>query len=355
MGTNIYAFIIVLGVLITIHELGHFLAARLFGVGVEKFSLGFGPRIIGKKVGITDYRISAVPLGGYVKMVGEEPDSEIDPADISISFNHQKVWKRMLIVAAGPMFNLLLAGFIFFLIFLVSGTYVLEPLVGRVQRDAPAEIAGLESNDRILAIDGVAVKSWDEMSNLIAESGGKTLSVSVRRGDSEQTFHITPQLKGAKNIFGEDVSRHVIGITASGAGYSERLNPFEAFVESVVQTYHVTRLTIVSIYKLIVGSISAKTLGGPLMIAELAGQQARQGAGSLVFFIALLSINLAVLNFLPIPVLDGGHLLFFFIEAVIGRPVNMRMREIAQQVGIFVLILLMVFVFYNDITRIFFS
>ncbi len=355
MGTNIYAFIVVLGVLITIHELGHFLAARLFGVGVEKFSLGFGPRIIGKKVGITDYRISAVPLGGYVKMVGDEPDSEIDPADIAISFNHQKVWKRMLIVAAGPMFNLLLAGFIFFLIFLVSGTYVLEPSVGRVQKDTPAETAGLESNDLILAIDGVAVKSWDEMSNLIAESSGKTLAVSVRRGDSEQTFHITPQLKGAKNIFGEDVSRYVIGITASGAGYSERLNPFEAFVESLIQTYHVTRLTIVSIYKLIVGSISAKTLGGPLMIAELAGQQARQGAGSLVFFIALLSINLAVLNFLPIPVLDGGHLLFFFIEAVIGRPVNMRMREIAQQVGIFVLILLMVFVFYNDITRIFFS
>ncbi|MEW6671457.1 MAG: RIP metalloprotease RseP [Thermodesulfobacteriota bacterium] len=355
MSTSIFAFIIVLGVLISIHELGHFLVARMFGVGVEKFSLGFGPRIFGKKIGITDYRISAIPLGGYVKMVGEEPDSEVDPADIPISFTHQHVFKRILIVAAGPIFNLLLAAVVFFMIFLISGTYILKPAIGKVQKDTPAARAGFKANDLIVAIDNVAVKSWDEMSELISTSGGKILAVSVRRGDSELAFNVQPQLKTTQNIFGEDIQRYVIGITASGDGYSQRLNPLEAFVESVAQTYHVTRLTIVSIFKLIIGSISSKTLGGPLMIAEMAGQQAKQGAANLVFFIALLSINLAVLNFLPIPVLDGGHLLFFFIEAVIGRPVNTRMREIAQQVGIFVLILLMVYVFYNDITRIFFS
>jgi regulator of sigma E protease len=355
MSTSIFAFIIVLGVLISFHELGHFLIARLFGVGVEKFSLGFGPRIVGKKFGITEYRLSAIPLGGYVKMVGEEPDSEIDPADIPISFSHQHVLKRILIVAAGPVFNLLLAAIIFFMIFLISGIYILRPAVGKIQKETPAERAGLKTDDLIVAIDHVAVKSWDEMSSLISTSSGKTLTVSVRRGDSELVFSIQPQLKETKNIFGEDVQRYVIGITASGDGYFEQLNPLEAFVESAVQTYHITRLTIVSIFKLIVGSISTKTLGGPLMIAEMAGQQAKQGAANLVFFIALLSINLAILNFLPIPVLDGGHLLFFFIEAAIGRPVNTRMREIAQQVGIFVLILLMVYVFYNDITRIFFS
>jgi regulator of sigma E protease len=355
MSTNIFAFIIVLGVLISIHELGHFLVARLFGVGVEKFSLGFGPRILGKKIGITEYRISAIPLGGYVKMVGEEPDSEIDPIDIPISFTHKHVFKRILIVAAGPTFNLLLAAIIFFVIFLISGIYILKPAVGKVQKDTPAEQVGLKADDLIVAIDNVAVTNWDEMSSLISASSGKTLTLSVRRGDSELVLKVQPQLKTAQNIFGEDVQRYVIGIGASGDGYSKQLNPVEAFVESVVQTYRVTKLTIVSIFKLIVGSISTKTLGGPLMIAEMAGQQAKQGAANLVFFIALLSINLAVLNFLPIPVLDGGHLLFFFIEAAIGRPVNMRMREIAQQVGIFVLILLMVFVFYNDITRIFFS
>ncbi|MBU2578481.1 RIP metalloprotease RseP [Patescibacteria group bacterium] len=355
MSTNIFAFIIVLGVLISIHELGHFIIARLFGVGVEKFSLGFGPRILGKKIGITEYRISAIPLGGYVKMVGEEPDSEIDPKDIPISFTHQHVFKRILIVAAGPAFNLLLAAIIFFVIFLVSGIYILKPAVGKVQKNTPAEEAGLKADDLIVAIDNVVVTNWDEMSSLISASSGKTLTLSVRRGDSELVFNVQPQLKTTQNIFGEDIQRYVIGIGASGDGYSKPLNPVEAFVESAVQTYHITKLTIVSIFKLIVGSISTKTLGGPLMIAEMAGQQAKQGAANLVFFIALLSINLAVLNFLPIPVLDGGHLLFFFIEAAIGRPVNTRMREIAQQVGIFVLILLMVFVFYNDITRIFFS
>ena len=355
MSTNIFAFIIVLGVLISIHELGHFLVARLFGVGVEKFSLGFGPRILGKKIGITEYRISAIPLGGYVKMVGEEPDSEIDPADIPISFTHQHVFKRILIVAAGPAFNILLAAIIFFVIFLISGIYILKPAVGKVQKNTPAEQAGLKVDDLIVAIDNVAVTKWEEMSGLISASNGKTLTLSVRRGDSELVFNVQPQFKTTQNIFGEDVQRYVIGIAASGDGYSKPLNPLEALVESAVQTYHITSLTIESIYKLIKGSISTKTLGGPIMIAEMAGQQAKQGTANLVFFIALLSINLAVLNFLPIPVLDGGHLLFFFIEAAIGRPVNTRMREVAQQVGIFVLVLLMVYVFYNDITRIFFS
>ncbi|MFC1814889.1 RIP metalloprotease RseP [Thermodesulfobacteriota bacterium] len=355
MTTSIFAFIIVLGVLITFHELGHFIVARLFGVGVEKFSLGFGPRLLGKKIGITEYRVSAIPLGGYVKMVGEEPEAEIDPVDIPISFTHQHVFKRILIVAAGPVFNLLLAVVIFFVIFLISGMFILAPSIGRVQEGTPAQQAGLKADDVIVAINNVAVNSWDEMSGLISASNGELLAISVRRGDSIIAVDVKPQLKTAKNIFGEDIQRYVIGIGASGDGYSKGLNLFQAFGESVTQTYKITKLTVISIVKLILGSLSSKTLGGPLMIAELAGQQAKAGAANLVVFIALLSINLAILNFLPIPVLDGGHLLFFFIEVVIGRPVNTRMREIAQQVGIFVLILLMVYVFYNDITRIFFS
>lgn len=355
MGTNIFALVIVLGVLIFFHELGHFLVARLFGVGVEKFSLGFGPRIFGRKIGMTDYRLSAVPLGGYVKMVGEEPDAEIDPADIPFSFTHKPVSKRILIVAAGPLFNILLAAIIFYVIFQFSGLYILNPSVGKVQENRPAQAAGLQSGDRIVAIDNVAVESWEEMSELISASGGRRLSLTVRRGTSELVFDVQPVLTASKNIFGEEIQRYVIGIAASGDGFNRELNAFEALRESLIQTCRITRLTIVSIVKIIRGSISPKTLGGPIMIAEMAGQQAKAGAGNLVFFIALLSINLAVLNFLPIPVLDGGHLFFFLIELIIGRPVNTRMREIAQQVGLFVLILLMVYVFYNDITRILFS
>jgi len=356
MSTNIFAFVVVLGVLIFVHELGHFLVARLFGVGVEKFSLGFGPRLFGKKIGLTDYRVSAIPLGGYVKMMGEDPTSEMDPRDIPLSFTHKHVFKRMLIVAAGPAFNLLLPLLIFFGIFQISGTYILKPSIGEVQESSPARAAGLQAGDTITAINGTLVTNWDEMAALIAGSGGRSLSVTIQRPEWDGfTVTVTPQATMSKNIFGEDVQRYIIGISSAGEVVNQRLNPIASFVESVRQTYNITKLTIVSIVKMIQGTVSAKTLGGPIMIAEMAGQQAREGTLNLVFFIALLSINLAIINFLPIPVLDGGHLLFFLIEAVIRRPLNTRMREISQQAGIFILIMLMIFVFYNDITRIFFS
>jgi regulator of sigma E protease len=351
MFISIIAFIIVLGVLIFFHELGHFIVARLFGVGVEKFSLGFGPKLLGKKIGITDYRISAIPLGGYVKMVGEEPDAEVDPAEIPISFTHKNVFQRILIVAAGPLFNFLLAIVIFFGMFQTSGMYVLNASVGKVEAGSPASRGGLEKGDLIVAIDDNPVNTWDDMASIISQSQGKSLSLSVRRGEEPVSITITPELKQTKNIFGEDLDRYMIGIAASGDGFTRALNPFQAMAESILQTYRISELTILSIVKLIQGVLPAKTLGGPIMIAQMAGQQAKEGAANLIFLIAVISINLGILNFLPIPVLDGGHLCFFFIEAVKGKPVNTRMREIAQQAGIFVLILLMILVFYNDITR----
>ncbi|MGD9300718.1 MAG: RIP metalloprotease RseP [Desulfobacterales bacterium] len=355
MGTSILSFIIVLGVLIFFHEFGHFLVARLFGVGVEKFSLGFGPRLIGKKVGITDYRISAIPLGGYVKMVGEEPDAEIAPEDIALSFTHKHVAKRMLIVAAGPVFNILLAVLIFFSIFLISGTFVLKPSVGSVKQGSPAFAAGLEKGDLIFAINESEINSWDEMAEIINASKGQKIKLGVRRGESTRSFMLAPEQVTTQNIFGEDVQRYIIGITASGESYSKEMNFFQAFSESMVQTYRVTELMVVIIAKLIKGDISTDTLGGPIMIAQMAGDSAKAGIGSLISFIALISVNLAIINLLPIPVLDGGHLLFFSIEALKGRPVSIKVREIAQQVGLFILILLMILVFYNDISRIFFS
>ena len=358
--TTVLAFIIVLSVLIFFHELGHFLFARLFGVGVEKFSLGFGPRLFGKTVGITDYRISAIPLGGYVKMVGEEPDAEIPPEDIPISFTHKHVFKRMLIVAAGPAFNFLLAILIFFAIFAISGTtdrnYSVEPLIGEVNKDAPAEKAGLKKGDMVLAIDGTTLKTWEEMAGLITKSKGTPLSVTVRRETSEFTLTITPELQKIKDeMLGEETERYVIGVTRSYQEVKKDMAVIEAAKESLVWTYKVSELMVVIVAKMIQGDIPTKTIGGPILIAQLAGERAADGADSLMFFIAVLSVNLAVLNFLPIPVLDGGHLLFFFIEAVMRRPLNTKMREVAQQMGIFVLILLMIFVFYNDISRVFFS
>jgi regulator of sigma E protease len=355
MTTSIFAFVIVLGVLIFFHELGHFLVARLFGVGVQTFSLGFGPRLIGKKVGITDYRLSAIPLGGFVKMVGEEPDAELTPEEVPLSFTHKHVLKKIFIVAAGPFFNLLLAVIIFYVIFQVSGLYTRLPFVGSVEPETPAYMAGLQEGDKITAINDIPVESWDEMAEIISESQGDHLFFNIIRNGETIRIGITPEPREDKNLFGENITRYVIGITSSTEVVTRKLNPFEAFSESILQTYRITELTIVSIGKLIQGTLSTKTLGGPIMIADLAGQQAREGALNLVFFTALLSINLAILNFLPIPVLDGGHLVFFFVELVTGKPVNIKVREIAQQAGIFILILLMVFVFYNDITRYIFN
>lgn len=355
MSTNIFAFVIVLGILIFFHELGHFLIARFFGVGVEKFSLGFGPRLFGKTIGITDYRISAIPLGGYVKMTGEDPGAEIDPADIPRSFTHKHVFKRMMIVAAGPLFNLILALFIIMGIYLVSGAYILKPTVGTVGENTPAAKQGLKAGDQIVAIDQIGLESWDEMARLITESSGRELLFSVLREGTLMSIPIIPELKITKNLFGEDTDRYLIGIGPSGDSIHKTLGPIEAIAESFKQTYRITELTVLSIVKMIQGTLSRETLGGPIMIAQMAGEQAKEGAANFFFFIALLSINLGIINFLPIPVLDGGHLLFFLVEAIMGRPVNTKMREIAQQVGIFLLLLLMIYVFYNDINRLLFS
>jgi len=350
---SILAFVIVLGVLVFIHEFGHFIVARLCGVGVEIFSLGFGPRLAGKTVGRTDYRISGIPLGGFVKMVGEEPDADLPPEDIPVAFNHKPVFKRILIVAAGPAFNMLLAALIFFVIFQVSGMSQLEPVVGTVKADTPADRAGIQPGDKIVAINERPVGTWDAMSEVIRESGGQTLGITVARDGSQFHVQIAPERTTVPDVFGEETERFVVGITAGGEVFNRRLNPLEALGQSVVQTWRIAELTVVSVAKLIAGSLSADTLGGPIMIAQMAGEQAEQGATNLVFFIALLSINLAILNILPIPVLDGGHLLFFIIEAVRGKPVSIRVREMAQQAGVFVLLLLMIFVFYNDISRLF--
>ena len=189
------------------------------------------------------------------------------------------------------------------------------------------------------------------MANLITESNGKNLTLSIRRGEFKLDIDLKPASMPSKNMFGEDIKRYIIGIGASGDVVSIKLNPFQAFVQGFVRTYELSKMMVIGVVKLIKGDISKDNLGGPIMIAQMAGDQAKKGVASLLEFIALISINLGILNFLPIPVLDGGHLLFFIIEAVTGRPVSVKIREIAQQAGIVILVLLMVFAFYNDIMR----
>jgi len=284
-------------------------------------------------------------------MVGEEPDADVSPEDIRVSFTHKPVLQRILIVAAGPVFNVLLAVLLFYLIFIFSGTYILKPTIGKVAENTPAQQAGLQAGDLVVAIDDQPVETWYDMADLISASKGNRLTLTVDRDGLLLNLELRPVLKPIKNDFGEETERYVIGIEAARELTHKKLGPIEAAKEAFVQSYKVTEMTIVVVAKIFQGKISPKTLGGPIMIAHMAGEQAKAGIVNLVFLIALISINLAILNILPIPVLDGGHLLFFTIELLIGRPVNMRAREIAQQAGLFILLLLMAYVFYNDILR----
>jgi regulator of sigma E protease len=348
---SIVAAIIGLGVLIVIHEFGHFLFAKLSGVGVLTFSVGFGPKLWKKKKGETEYALSAFPLGGYVKMVGEDPDEEVQQADIEKSFAHKGLLKRIAIVAAGPGFNLLLAVFLLMIVFVLYGVPVLSTQVGGVEPGSPADRAGIKKGDRIVAVSGQPVTEWEELSKRIKESQGSPLNLSIRREAQDVAVTVQPTKRESRTIFGEKKDEWMIGI---GSHVSiEKGNPGLAIVKAVQQTYDYARLTLVALYKMITGEVSPRNLGGPILIAQMAGQQAQEGVGSFLGFLAILSINLGVLNLLPIPVLDGGHLLFFLVEAVIGKPVAVRHREVAQQVGIFLLMLLMIYAFYNDIARFF--
>ena len=348
---SILAAIIGLGVLIVFHEFGHFLVAKLCGVGVVTFSVGFGPKLLVKKKGETEYALSAFPLGGYVKMVGEDPDEEVTQGDVQRSFAHKSLLQRIAIVAAGPGFNLLLAVLFLMVVFLFYGVPVVSTQIGSVEKGSPAEVGGIQRGDRIVAVNDRNVDSWETLSGAIKESQGQPLELRVRRESEEVNVTVEPRKKEALNIFGERRDEWMIGIGSQVT--IEKGNPGLSIIKAFTQTYEYAKLTLVALFKMVTGEVSPRNLGGPILIAQMAGQQAQEGFGSFLAFVAVLSINLGVLNLLPIPVLDGGHLLFFIVEGVIGRPVAVRYREVAQQVGIFLLLLLMVYAFYNDIARFF--
>jgi regulator of sigma E protease len=284
-------------------------------------------------------------------MVGEDPEEEVQPVDVERSFAHKSLLKRIVIVAAGPGFNLLLAVILLMVVFLFYGVPILSTQVGGVENGSPAQTAGIRSGDVIVALNGQAVRDWEELSAGIKKSGGSAIALQIRRGDQDVTVNVQPAKREGKNIFGETRDEWMIGI---GSRVSiQKGSPGLAVVRAFQQTYEYSRITLLALYKMIRGEVSPRNLGGPILIAQMAGQQAQEGLGSFLAFIAVLSINLGVLNLLPIPVLDGGHLLFFVVEAAIGRPVAVKHREMAQQVGVFLLMLLMVYAFYNDIARFF--
>ena len=355
MSTVLYyiiPFIVVLGVLIFFHELGHFLIAKLCNVKVLKFSLGFGPKVMGKKMGETEYIISAFPLGGYVKMLGEENNEEIIPEEAHRSFSKQPVVARIAIAAAGPIFNFLLAFILFSGIFLISGYPIMIPEVGQVRPDSPADKSRILKGDIIEYIDGKKINKWGDIKKFIEKSPHKDLHMVIIRGNKRISTIVSPKEEIVKNIFGEEIKSALIGIVASGNINELQLGPFQALMEGGKKTWELTALTVLTVVKLFQGVIPLKTLGGPIMIGQLTGDIARENLSYLLPFMAVISINLAILNLLPVPVLDGGLILLFLIEIVIRKPLSIKKREMAQKIGFFLLILLMGIVFYNDLVRI---
>jgi len=343
---------IVLGILIFVHELGHFIISKKMGVKVLKFSLGFGPKLIGKKIGETEYQIAVFPLGGFVKPLGEDPNEEVKEEERHRSFWAQPIWKRALIIGAGPFFNFFLAAALFSSINLFGIPYY-PSKIGEVSPGLPAEQAGLKKGDVVFSIDGEEITKWDDLSQVIRNSKGKDLLLKVKRDGETLDIKVTPKPSTQKNLFGEEVPVFIVGITPFDEIVVQKVGPFRAIGKGLSQTWFGIKLTVVSIIKLIERVIPAKTIGGPILIAQMAGEQAKRGLLSLALFMAILSINLGVINLFPIPILDGGHFLFLGLEAILRKPLSIKKMEIAQQIGLIFIILLMLFAFYNDLIRIF--
>ena len=421
-------FLVVIGILVFVHEFGHFIMAKQAGVRVEKFSLGMGPKIFGFKKGDTEYVLSALPLGGYVKMAGENPDE--DPTGAPDEFQSKTVWQRAKIAATGPLTNIVLAFIIMPFVFMV-GTYsegpakvgyvetgspaaragfmagdvieeingrsisdwtkalsliavnpdtdvkvavdrkgekkvlVLRPEtatelrigmsglvpdmpaeIGKLKPGFPAEKAGVRVNDKILAVDGKTIYHWNQFSSLVRESKGKTLVLTLEREGKRMEQSITPA---------EDGGRYVIGVEPVMRMVFKKHGFFESLRLGFDKTIEAIDLTFITLKKLVTFNLSIKTLGGPVMIAQMSGQAASAGLSSFLSLLAMISISLGILNLLPIPVLDGGLILFLVIEAIRKKPVSRKVMEVSQSIGAAVLITLIAVVSYNDIMRMFFS
>ncbi len=349
---TLIAFVVVLGVLVFVHELGHYLAARWRGVHVEAFSIGFGRALASwtDRVG-TQWKVAWIPLGGYVKLHGQErPEDVADEVRASWqpgrTFHERSVLSRAIVVAAGPIANFVLAAVLFALLFATAGRPVIQPVVGSVVADSAAAHAGLENGDRIAAINDKPVRTFEDIQHAIAPHPAETVTLKVDRAGH---FLTLPVAIGAQTA-PDGTRTGVLGIRGGETSFV-RLNPGQAVLAGVEQTWKVTAETVGGLWQMIRGHRGAGDIGGPLRIAELSGQVAQLGIASLISFIAVLSVNLGLINLFPIPILDGGHLLFYLAEALRGRPIPPRAQEYGYRAGFALLACLFLFATWNDLAH----
>jgi regulator of sigma E protease len=355
-------FLFVLSLVVFFHELGHFLVARWFGVRILVFSIGFGPELIGfnDRYG-TRWKISAIPLGGFVKFLGDDnaastPDraslATMDERDRAQCFIFQSVLKRAAIVVAGPLANFVLAIVIFAGVFALYGKQTMSARVDAVQPDSVAAAAGFQPGDVVVAINGRAIDNFSDMQRIVSASAGEDLSITIDRGGVQQVLAATPALKEVKDNFGNTQRIGILGISRSMAPEDLKLRPVDparAVWLSIQETWSVVERTLSYIGGVIGGREAANQLGGPIRIAQMSGQVASFGFVPLIQLAAVLSVSIGLINLFPIPLLDGGHLLFYLIEGVRGRPLSERTQEVGFRIGLAIVLMLMIFATFNDI------
>lgn len=355
MLTTILAIIVVIGGVVLAHELGHFIFARLTGMRVEAFSIGFPPKLIQKKIGETEYRLSLIPLGGYVKVTGvidESMDIEGAKSEEPWSYGSKRAWQKALFISGGVIFNLLLALIIFSTMTFLSGIY--EPstatVVANVIPGMPADSVGIKSGDVITAVDGQVVSTWEEMTTLIHAHPHDSVWLSWRSGEAIKEARLLPV---PNKIFKKSRLVEVGMIGISPVVTHRKAGVLESIGQGFESTIYWLKITVISLKMLITGEESLRNIGGPIFIARLAGESARSGAGAIFGLMAIISVNLALINILPVPAFDGGHLLIIAIEAVIRRPLSTKAKIRIQQVGMVIIVMLTILVLFNDLVRLF--
>jgi len=361
LGT-IVPFLFVLTVVVFIHEMGHYLVGRWCGIGVKAFSIGFGPELVGFNDSRgTRWKLSAIPLGGYVKFVGDmnavsQPDdaeiAALSDAERKVAFHTQPIWKRAATVFAGPLFNFLLTIAVLAVLFSIYGKVVLQPTVAEIVPNSPAAAAGFLPGDRFVSVDGQLVESFADVQRLVSGRSGDAIVFVMLRDGKEVTLTATPEIREQKDALGNTIKVGVIGVVNNEELGQPRVISFSppgAVIEALRETVHIVERTGQFMKRFAVGREDKCQLGGPVKIADMAGRAAALGFQWLVQLVALLSVGIGILNLLPIPPLDGGHLLFYGIEAVFRRPVSERVMEMVYRAGFTVVLLFMGFVFWNDL------